>query len=85
MTVYIGNIPYTAGEEDIQGIFSEFGPVSSIKIITDKATGKSKGFGFVALEEEDSEDKAIEELDGKEFNGRNLRVLKAHNKTPMKK
>ena len=71
-TLYVGNINYQATAEDLKPLFAEYGEVLSIKIITDRETGRSKGFGFVELES--GADSAIEELNGKEFQGRRLRV-----------
>ena len=71
-TLYIGNINYQATAEDLKPLFAEYGEVLSIKIIIDRDTGRSKGFGFVELES--GADSAVEELNGKEFQGRRLRV-----------
>ncbi len=78
MTIYIGNIPYSMKEADIEQLFAEFGAVMSVKIITDKFTHRSKGYGFVEIENEDDAEKAIEGLNGKEVLGRNLKVSKAN-------
>jgi len=77
-TIYVGNINYQATEEDLKNVFSEYGEVTSVKIINDRETGRSKGFGFVEMESE----KAIEELDGQEFQGRRLRVNEARPRAP---
>lgn len=77
MNIYIGNIPYSVTEDELKAVFEEYGEVNSVKIIKNKHTGKSKGFGFVILGDSDGAGKAIEELDGHELNGRSLRVLKA--------
>ena len=74
-TIYVGNINYKATEEDLKNVFLEYGKVTSVKIINDRQTGRSKGFGFVEMES--GAEKAIEELDGKEFQGRKLRVNEA--------
>ena len=79
MNIYVGNIPYKSSEDDLGNIFSEFGDVISVKIIKDKFTGRSKGFGFVEMEEEGGA-KAIEALDGFEHMDRNLRVSRANSK-----
>jgi len=79
MNIYVGNIPYKSTEDDLGNIFSEFGDVISVKIIKDKYTGRSKGFGFIEMEEE-AGTKAIEALDGFEHMDRNLRVSKANAK-----
>ena len=74
-TIYVGNINYNATAEDLKPLFAEYGEVLSIKIINDRETGRSKGFGFVEMES--GADSAIEELNGKEFQGRRLRVNEA--------
>lgn len=79
-TIYVGNINYQATEEDLKNVFSEYGEVTSVKIINDRETGRSKGFGFVEMES--GAEKAIEELDGKEFQGRRLRVNEARPRAP---
>jgi RNA recognition motif-containing protein len=79
-TLYVGNINYQATEEDLKPLFSEYGEVISVKIINDRETGRSKGFGFVEMES--GADTAVEELDGKEFQGRRLRVNEARPRAP---
>jgi RNA recognition motif-containing protein len=79
-TLYVGNINYQATEEDLKPLFSEYGEVISVKIINDRETGRSKGFGFVEMES--GADTAVEELDGKEFQGRRLRVNEARPRVP---
>ncbi len=80
MTVYVGNIPYNLKEEEMKGIFEQYGKVTSIKLIADKFTGRSKGFGFVEMESEEQEDEAVKELNRHIVLGRNLVVAKAHSK-----
>ncbi|MFA7109654.1 MAG: RNA-binding protein [Sphaerochaetaceae bacterium] len=75
--IYVGNLSYKTSEEDLQDLFNQYGTVNSATIIIDRDSNRSKGFGFVELEEEEGAQKAIEELDGKEFLGRNLRVNEA--------
>ena len=82
MQIYVGNMSYGTTEESLTNLFSNYGDVSSVKIITDRETGRAKGFGFVTMEDDDSAKKAIEELDQKEFEGRNLRVNKAKPRKP---
>ena len=77
--LYVGNIPYEFKESDLLDVFSEFGEVTSAIIITDRNTGRSRGFGFVEMSVEDA-DKAIEELAGKEVAGRKLVVNEARSK-----
>ena len=78
MTIYIGNIPYSLKGADIEQLFAEFGAVLSVKIITDKFTHRSKGYGFIEMEDENEAAKAIENLDGKDVLGRNLKVSRAN-------
>jgi RNA recognition motif-containing protein len=80
MNIYVGNLNYKLQENELEEVFNEYGEVSSVKIITDKYTGKSKGFGFVEMPNDDQAEAAIEGLDGKEVNGRQLRVNKARPK-----
>lgn len=78
MNIYVGNLSYSMNEDALKKAFEEFGEVVSAKIITDKFTGNSKGFAFVQMADEESAQQAIEALDGKNVDGRNLRVNKAH-------
>jgi len=77
MNIYVGNLSYRMNDQDLQDVFAEFGPVVSCKIINDRETGRSKGFAFVEMETSDSGKAAIESLDGKECEGRNLKVNEA--------
>ncbi len=79
-TLYVGNINYNATAEDLKPLFAEYGEVISVKIINDRETGRSKGFGFVEMES--GAETAAEELDGKEFEGRRLRVNEARPRAP---
>lgn len=74
MNIYVGNLSYDAGENDLRQAFEEFGSVDSVKIIVDRVTGRSKGFGFVEMTSDDEGKAAIGELDGKDFLGRPLKV-----------
>lgn len=78
MTIYVGNINYSMSEEDVKRIFEVLGKVDAIKIICDKKTGKSKGFGFLDMGNKKEAMESIKILDGKTVAGRNLRVLRAH-------
>ncbi len=82
-TLYVGNLPYSTSEEELKEVFLKYGEVSSAKIITDRETGRSRGFGFVEIEEEAAQ-KAIDALDGKEFGGRSLRVNEARERRQRK-
>jgi RNA recognition motif-containing protein len=77
MNIYVGNLNFKVNENDLEGIFSEYGTVSSAKIITDKFSGRSKGFGFVTMEDEEAAAKAIEELNGAELETREMVVNEA--------
>lgn len=77
MNIYVGNLSYTATEESLKTLFSEFGEVDSVKIIQDQFTGKSRGFAFVVMANHAGGEKAIAELNGKDFEGRMLKVNEA--------
>lgn len=81
MQIYVGNMNYGMSEEDLKEVFTAYGEVVSTKIIIDRDTGRSKGFGFVEMSTEDEARAAIAELDGKEISGRNLRVSEAQRKS----
>ena len=74
MDIYVGNLPYTVTEEDITGLFASFGPVERVKIITDRETGRSKGFAFVTLGDQSQIEAAVEALNEYDLQGRALRV-----------
>lgn len=82
MDIYVGNLPYTATEEDVSDLFVEFGPVERVKIITDRETGQSKGFAFVTLGDESQLNAAIEATNEKDFQGRALRVNASEPREP---
>ena len=81
MTIYIGNLSYDAGEDDIQTVFAEYGNIKRVFLPTDRETGRKRGFAFVEMEDDSGEEKAIAELDGAEWMGRTLRVNKAKPRT----
>jgi len=72
--VYVGNLPFEMTEEDLQELFQPHGTVTSAKVITDRETGRARGFGFVEMERAEDAQKAIQSLDGKDFKGRSLKV-----------
>ena len=74
--VFVGNLPFQTTDNDLSDLFGQYGEVESVSIITDRDTGRSKGFGFVAMADENAE-KAIAELNGTQFNGRSLTVNEA--------
>ena len=77
MNIYAGNLNYSLSEEDLEKVFSEYGEVTSVKIIRDKYTDQSKGFGFIEMADDAAAQKAIDELNGSEIKGRELRVNQA--------
>ena len=78
--LYVGNLSYSLTEEDLKKFFAEAGSVESATIITDKISGRSKGFGFVEMSSEEEAKKAVESFDGKELDGRNIVVNEARPK-----
>lgn len=77
MNIYVGNLDFGVEENDLREVFEEYGSVSSTKIITDKFTGRSKGFGFVEMDDNDSANKAINDLNGSQFENRDMVVNEA--------
>jgi RNA recognition motif-containing protein len=80
MNIYVGNLSFKVSESELEELFKEFGTVDSVKIITDKFSGRSKGFGFITMENDDEAKKAIEELNGITFKERDLTVNEARPK-----
>lgn len=77
MNIYVGNLDFKAEESDLESLFAEFGTVESAKIIIDKYSGRSKGFGFVIMDNDEEAKKAIEELNGKSYKNRDMVVNEA--------
>jgi len=77
MNIFVGNLNFRVNESDLEGIFEEYGTVSSAKIITDKFTGKSRGFGFVEMENDSEANSAIENLNGSTYENREMVVNEA--------
>ncbi len=77
MNIYVGNLSYEVTEENLRTAFEAFGEVSSAKIITDRATGASRGFGFVEMPNNSEADAAIKALNGEELNGNRLKISEA--------
>ena len=75
-TIYVGNLPFSATDAEVQALFEAHGTVNDVKLIMDRGTGRFRGFGFVEMDDEDATT-AINELDGKDFGGRALRVNEA--------
>ena len=83
--IYVGNLPYTATEADLQKMFGAFGELGEVVIIKDKFSGRSKGFGFVTINDDAKAGEAIAELNGKDVNGRALTVNEAKPMDPDRK
>ncbi len=79
-SIYVGNLPFTVSEQELRALFEPFGEVGSIKLITDKETGRPRGFGFVEMEQSGAA-AAIQALNGKEVGGRSLRINEAQEKS----
>jgi len=75
--LYIGNLPYSVQEDELSSLFSEYGNVESVVIISDRASGRSKGFGFVEYDDGDAASSAVEGLNGREIGGRKMIVSEA--------
>jgi len=78
--LYVGNLPFTTTEAELRDLFEAHGAVQSVNVITDRETGRSRGFGFVEMEEGSAADAAMQALDGKDMDGRSLRVNEAHDR-----
>ena len=77
MSIYVGNLSYEVTQDDLSGVFKEYGTVKRVQLPTDRETGRPRGFGFVEMETEAEETKAIEALNGAEWMGRDMKVNKA--------
>ena len=80
-SIYVGNLPWSATEEELRDLFGQFGGVTSVKLVSDRDTGRPRGFAFVEMEDADAA-QAIEALEGTEFGGRPLRVNEAKPRAP---
>lgn len=80
-SIYVGNLPFTATEDEVQELFAAYGNVDSVRLITDRETGRPRGFGFVRMDAADA-DAAIQALNGKEMGGRSLRINEAEERKP---
>lgn len=87
MNIYVGNLPYNVTEEELREVFSEFGEVSSVNVITDKYSGQSKGFGFVEMANNSEAEGAIKALNESSLKGRNIKVnqAKPRDKRPQRR
>ncbi len=81
MNIFVANLSYQISEADLRELFEGYGTVSSAKIITDRETGRSKGFGFVEMDDDSEGQRAIEELNGAEYDGRTIAVSVARPRT----
>ena len=81
MNIYVGNLSYEANEEDLRQAFDAYGQISSVRVITDRDSGRSKGFGFVEMPNDAEAQSAISGLNGTELQGRSLKVNEARPRT----
>jgi RNA recognition motif-containing protein len=77
MKMYVGNLPFNNDEQDLRSLFSEYGQVTDVHLPSDRETGRPRGFAFVTMDSKESMEKAIQALDGHDFNGRALRINEA--------
>lgn len=77
MNIYVGNLSYQTTDDELRGLFAEFGDVVSAKLIVDKFTGQSKGFGFVEMSNNSEAQKTMDDLNGRDVNGRTITVNQA--------
>jgi RNA recognition motif-containing protein len=80
MNIYVSNLSFAVQDEDLREFFAEYGEVSSVKVITDKLTNRSRGFAFVEMPDDAAAQKAIQELDGGMVDGRSIKVTEARPK-----
>lgn len=76
--LFVGNLPFTTTDDQLRELFARFGPCDSASVVTDRVSGRSRGFGFVEMSSDDDATRAVAELDGGEFEGRKLTVSAAH-------
>ncbi len=82
--IYVGNLPFSATEDEVRELFGEFGPVESVHLVTDRDSGRPRGFGFVEMETEEGAAAAISALNGREMDGRNLNIAEARPRPPRR-
>jgi RNA recognition motif-containing protein len=80
--IYVGNLPFRTTEDSVRDLFARYGEVQSVKLISDRETGKPRGFGFVEMDDDAAAAEAIKSLDGADFEGRNLKVNEAKPREP---
>jgi RNA recognition motif-containing protein len=85
MNIFVGSLPFKLKEEDLKQLFEAYGEVSSVKLINDRETGRSKGFGFVEMPDDESAQQAIEGLNGSEVAGRTIAVSQAEERKPAER
>jgi RNA recognition motif-containing protein len=78
--LYVGNLPFTTSEEELRDLFGRHGSVGSVNVITDRETGRPRGFAFVEMDEASGAQAAIRALDGTDFGGRNIKVSEAQDR-----
>jgi RNA recognition motif-containing protein len=78
--IYVGNLPFTSSQEDLEALFGRHGTVASVNVITDRETGRPRGFAFVEMESASEADDAIRALDGSDLSGRDIRVNEAQDR-----
>lgn len=81
MKIYVGNLPFSATEEEVRKLFEEYGEIATLNLVNDRYTGRFRGFGFVEMDDEPAKS-AIKDLDGQDFSGRPLRVNEARSREP---
>ncbi|MCO5937408.1 RNA-binding protein [Mucilaginibacter sp. RB4R14] len=82
MNIFVGSLPYSLEEADLQELFEAYGEVTTVKVIIDRESGRSKGFGFVEMSDDEAAQKAISGLNGSEISGRSIAVSQAEDKKP---
>lgn len=85
MNIYVGNLSYGMSEDELRDAFGAFGQVSSVKILMDRETGRSRGFGFVEMPNQSEAETAIAQLNGKDVGGRALRINEARPKEQLRR
>ena len=80
-SIYVGNLPYSATEDDIRNLFTPYGIVHTVKLVSDRETGRPRGFGFVEMEDSTAIN-AISALNGRDLDGRSLRINEARERSP---
>lgn len=83
-SIYVGNLPFSASEDDVRDLFEQHGQVNAVRLISDRETGRPRGFGFVEMEDAEA-DAAVEALNGANFGGRDLRVNEAREREPRRR